>query len=103
MFYCAAFLVLSLIGIQVSTEPLGREQNVCRLPASSGPCYGYFENYHFNRRSGKCEKFVYGGCQGNANNFETLMECERECIGNVFSKRDLREILKRNVPQQVRQ
>ncbi|XP_052096361.1 isoinhibitor K-like [Mytilus californianus] len=102
MFHCVTFLVLSLIGIQVSSEPLGLERNVCWLPASSGPCYGYFNKYYFNKRSGKCEKFVYGGCQGNANNFETLMDCEIECIGNVFSKRGLREILKGSVPQQVR-
>lgn len=29
--------------------------------------------------SGQCEKFVYGGCGGNENNYNTLEECELAC------------------------
>uniref|UniRef100_A0A670Z337 BPTI/Kunitz inhibitor domain-containing protein n=1 Tax=Pseudonaja textilis TaxID=8673 RepID=A0A670Z337_PSETE len=27
------------------------------------------------------QKFLYGGCGGNANNFKTIKECESTCAG----------------------
>lgn len=53
---------------------------VCDLPPEGGPCYGYIPRYFFNATSKKCEEFVYGGCQGNGNNFETIESCENKCI-----------------------
>ena len=32
--------------------------------------------------SGVCEEFIYGGCGGNENNFETLEECNQQCNPN---------------------
>lgn len=29
--------------------------------------------------SGNCQAFVYGGCEGNANRFESTEQCERHC------------------------
>ncbi|KAL1486611.1 hypothetical protein MTO96_046880 [Rhipicephalus appendiculatus] len=55
---------------------------VCELPKKVGPCYAYVPRYYYNTTTDTCEKFVYGGCQGNANNFETLKECETRCGGN---------------------
>jgi hypothetical protein len=53
--------------------------DLCALPPVAGSCEAYFERYYFNAESGACEKFVYGGCGGNANNFETQAECESAC------------------------
>ncbi|KHJ42566.1 Kunitz/Bovine pancreatic trypsin inhibitor domain protein [Trichuris suis] len=39
----------------------------------------YFTKYYYNKESKKCETFVYGGCQGNENRFDTLEECEAKC------------------------
>ncbi|XP_063438104.1 cysteine-rich motor neuron 1 protein-like isoform X1 [Mytilus trossulus] len=52
----------------------------CRLPKLPGPCKASFPRYYFNLETGKCDKFIYGGCQGNANNFELLTECQDKCI-----------------------
>ncbi|XP_046577529.1 BPTI/Kunitz domain-containing protein-like [Haliotis rubra] len=58
--------------------------DVCLLPKDPGNCYGYFLKYYFNSRTCLCEKFVYGGCPGNANNFDTLEDCRRRCGGGVL-------------------
>jgi len=49
----------------------------------SGPCMALMHRYGFDKESGKCKKFIYGGCRGNANNFKSLEECERACEGIV--------------------
>ena len=57
----------------------GAQTNICALPADAGPCEGYFPHYFHNDTTGQCELFVWGGCEGNANRFETLAECEAAC------------------------
>ncbi|XP_054710524.1 actinia tenebrosa protease inhibitors-like [Uloborus diversus] len=54
-------------------------EDICELPSESGKCLIYFIRYFFNKDTGSCEKFIYGGCQGNENNFETVEECEQTC------------------------
>merc|ERR1712142_155145 len=48
----------------------------CGLPKVVGHCYAYFRKYYFNSATGKCTKFIYGGCGGNANRFDTKEECQ---------------------------
>ncbi|GAA57383.1 kunitz-type serine protease inhibitor 6, partial [Clonorchis sinensis] len=45
-----------------------------------GPCKGHMPQVFFNRTSGACEDFIYGGCAGNANRFGTVAECELACL-----------------------
>ena len=35
--------------------------------------------WYFNKKSGTCEEFSYGGCSGNDNNFMTKSECLSKC------------------------
>uniref|UniRef100_A0A8W8NSH9 Uncharacterized protein n=1 Tax=Magallana gigas TaxID=29159 RepID=A0A8W8NSH9_MAGGI len=56
----------------------------CELPVVSGPCKARIPRYYFNRRTGRCETFFYGGCCGNANNFETLSACTSTCQSNYY-------------------
>ncbi|XP_031572468.1 BPTI/Kunitz domain-containing protein-like [Actinia tenebrosa] len=53
--------------------------NICLLPKVVGPCEALIPRYYYNSETKQCEKFFYGGCQGNANNFVTLEECEKTC------------------------
>ncbi|XP_069957540.1 kielin/chordin-like protein isoform X2 [Cherax quadricarinatus] len=51
----------------------------CFLKADSGHCFGYFIKFTYNSASRQCKEFVYGGCGGNRNRFETLQECQTTC------------------------
>ena len=53
--------------------------DICSLPAQVGPCDALFYRYHYNTSTRICERFVYGGCQGNQNNFQTAGDCYRRC------------------------
>jgi hypothetical protein len=51
----------------------------CTLPADSGPCDGVFPRWYYDYVEGRCSPFQWGGCEGNANNFETLEQCLAAC------------------------
>ncbi|TDH07167.1 hypothetical protein EPR50_G00120860 [Perca flavescens] len=53
---------------------------LCALKDEPGPCKAIKDRYFFNVDTGHCELFEYGGCGGNANNFETLDACEEMCV-----------------------
>ncbi|CAL1590004.1 unnamed protein product [Knipowitschia caucasica] len=57
-----------------------RHTAVCLLPVEEGPCRGDLQRFYYNTLSQKCERFYYGGCQGNANNFRTYQECHKTCF-----------------------
>ena len=61
------------------------------MPAETGICRAAFDRYFFNSETCQCEVFIWGGCGGNANKFETLAECESaaeecdcECDGYIY-------------------
>ena len=51
------------------------------LPVAKGPCKAGFKRYYYNSTLKQCQKFAYGGCLGNANNFLDLPSCLRHCAG----------------------
>ncbi|KAM3180633.1 KappaPI-actitoxin-Avd3b [Hymenolepis weldensis] len=52
----------------------------CNLPIDAGRCMAYFPRWGFDRSSGRCIPFIYGGCKGNQNNFHSIEECESLCL-----------------------
>ncbi|KHJ84558.1 Kunitz/Bovine pancreatic trypsin inhibitor domain protein [Oesophagostomum dentatum] len=54
---------------------------VCTLPIKSGPCLAFFPKYAYDSSQKRCVRFIYGGCQGNGNNFDSLEECQSTCMG----------------------
>ena len=58
---------------------IDQNDDICNLPTEVGPCAEHTQRYTFNRSTGRCEAFYYGGCYGNANNFERLEDCQRRC------------------------
>ncbi|XP_021363832.1 papilin-like [Mizuhopecten yessoensis] len=58
------------------------EDDICNLPKETGPCRGLFSRFAYNDVTQSCEEFVYGGCGGNANRFDTMVDCETQCLPN---------------------
>uniref|UniRef100_V5GQ85 BPTI/Kunitz inhibitor domain-containing protein n=1 Tax=Ixodes ricinus TaxID=34613 RepID=V5GQ85_IXORI len=51
----------------------------CTLPWDDGPCRARIPSFYFDHVTKKCHVFMYGGCGGNGNNFETQEECLEKC------------------------
>ena len=64
----------------------GGGAGICTLPIDPGRCEAYFPSFGFSAADGNCQPFVYGGCDGNSNRFETLAECEAQCGGGTLSR-----------------
>jgi len=57
----------------------------CSLPLKEGPCNAKFYRFFYNLQTKRCSVFVYGGCRGNNNNFESAEECQNACGGVGFN------------------
>ncbi|XP_060754627.1 amyloid beta (A4) precursor protein a isoform X2 [Neoarius graeffei] len=62
-----------------SVEEVVRE--VCWANAETGPCRAMFSRWYFVKEEGRCAPFIYGGCGGNRNNFESEEYCLSVCGG----------------------
>ena len=58
--------------------------SICDLPKKVGPCNASFPRYFYNQQTHQCELFIYGGCQGNENNFASESECVQNCQNMNF-------------------
>lgn len=60
--------------------PLKLVHAFCAFKADDGPCKAMLKRFFFNVHTQQCEEFIYGGCEGNQNRFESLEECKEKCI-----------------------
>ncbi|GCB78354.1 hypothetical protein scyTo_0019396 [Scyliorhinus torazame] len=54
----------------------------CNAPKKVGNCRAAFPRWYFDTRTQTCTKFTYGGCKGNANNYESEHDCIAACAGH---------------------
>ncbi|KAE8282369.1 Collagen alpha-1(XXVIII) chain Precursor [Larimichthys crocea] len=52
----------------------------CSQSLDPGPCREYVVRWYYDREANACAQFWFGGCQGNANNFETEAKCRSSCV-----------------------
>lgn len=60
--------------------------NRCYQPIRVGPCRAAFPRFAYSRSRRRCVAFTYGGCSGNRNRFNTMMECRLNCERGRQSK-----------------
>ncbi|CAF4964358.1 unnamed protein product [Rotaria sp. Silwood1] len=65
-------------------SPKGIE--VCLLPKITGPCHAASNRYYYDRDKKECQLFHYGGCNGNANNYESIEKCQSTCVKETVGK-----------------
>uniref|UniRef100_F5GTK6 Guianensin n=1 Tax=Simulium guianense TaxID=445764 RepID=VKGUA_SIMGU len=58
------------------------DEDVCSLPMNDGLCRALHKRYYYDSATKTCKMFYYGGCAGNANNFETKRACAEKCYKN---------------------
>ncbi|XP_016060269.1 PREDICTED: WAP four-disulfide core domain protein 6A-like [Miniopterus natalensis] len=58
---------------------LDLKEDICSLPKIVGPCLAHFPCWWYNTETQACSKFIYGGCQGNNNNFQSESICKVIC------------------------
>ena len=75
--------LIDIVTLSIKISLTGR----CSLPKVVGPCKAAFPRWFFNTKTRRCERFIYGGCQGNANNFNSLAECLNTCSKPSYIKR----------------
>lgn len=63
-----------------ATSQQEANQDPCSSAPVVGPCKGTFPRWYYDREAGECKHFLYGGCQGNHNNFLQELDCVTECI-----------------------
>ncbi|XP_021057219.1 papilin isoform X1 [Mus pahari] len=59
----------------------------CLLPSAQGSCGDWAARWYFVGSVGRCNRFWYGGCHGNANNFASEQECMNACRGQHGPRR----------------
>lgn len=58
----------------------------CYLDKQQGPCKQALNRLYYDPRANTCKEFIYGGCEGNDNNFNTFEECENACVRKTPGK-----------------
>ncbi|XP_030193074.1 kunitz-type protease inhibitor 2 [Gadus morhua] len=57
------------------------DKDQCRRRMKVGSCKAAFPRFYYDMSTQSCRKFIYGGCESNGNNFESVQECETACEG----------------------
>ncbi|XP_019740570.1 kunitz-type protease inhibitor 1-like isoform X2 [Hippocampus comes] len=62
----------------------------CTEPPQTGPCRASLTRWYYNPLNTRCQRFTYGGCHGNDNNFAQETQCDASCHGvterDVFAR-----------------
>ncbi|KRF98812.1 uncharacterized protein Dwil_GK27655 [Drosophila willistoni] len=49
-------------------------------PSEVGPCKASFQMWRYIKEINACEEFIYGGCRGTRNLFDSEKDCIKQCL-----------------------
>ncbi|XP_071814642.1 tissue factor pathway inhibitor-like isoform X2 [Apostichopus japonicus] len=79
----AVAIVCSLAqSVNIETRGVNRAagmKDICRLRPRTGRCKANLQRWFYSPAERRCKPFVYGGCDGNNNNFLSVGECNFTC------------------------
>ncbi|KAH7981983.1 hypothetical protein HPB52_002495 [Rhipicephalus sanguineus] len=52
----------------------------CTLKKDPGNCEDASTKWYYDSKTNSCKLFVYGGCDGNDNRFDTEAKCKTACV-----------------------
>ncbi|KRJ97219.1 male accessory gland serine protease inhibitor [Drosophila yakuba] len=78
-------LILLFVFIALASDSMALKNEICGLSHSqigSGIywCYARITSWSYDSDNKECVEFIYGGCGGNANNFNFKEECIEKCV-----------------------
>nr|AUF41096.1 protease inhibitor-like protein [Anastrepha fraterculus] len=76
---CILF-VFSIIALLLCSTVQAVDKSACSQPREIGPCRKADPKFFYNSEKKACEDFLYGGCKGNDNRFDTKEEYEKTCL-----------------------
>ncbi|EPQ20065.1 Kunitz-type protease inhibitor 2 [Myotis brandtii] len=56
-------------------------EEYCTAKVATGPCSASFPCWYFDAKNNSCDRFIYGGCWGNKNNYLSEEACLSRCLG----------------------
>ncbi|KAH8392557.1 hypothetical protein KR215_011135 [Drosophila sulfurigaster] len=75
------FLLVAVLFLAFVASSFAFKNVSCYEPVSNrGYCFGFYKLWSFDYTTGQCVPFVYGGCGGNNNRFESREQCEFLCF-----------------------
>uniref|UniRef100_A0A3B4BBV8 BPTI/Kunitz inhibitor domain-containing protein n=1 Tax=Periophthalmus magnuspinnatus TaxID=409849 RepID=A0A3B4BBV8_9GOBI len=79
---CGLFVLLSLLLVYlfIFSESESFYCHRCGQSLDPGPCRQYVVRWYYDPEANSCAQFWFGGCQGNANNFESESWCRKTCV-----------------------
>ncbi|XP_016982785.1 male accessory gland serine protease inhibitor-like [Drosophila rhopaloa] len=78
-------LILVFMFIALVASSLGLKNEICGLPHSFDgngriSCDAYIPSWSYDSGNNECIEFIFGGCGGNANRFDSKEICEKKCL-----------------------
>lgn len=92
----------NFMNVEDCQNSCGNSQDTCSLPSVRGTCDQNQTKWYYEAHNERCTTFVYSGCEGNTNNFDSREECEHRCQPtkpsyNTDSPIDLSNVSKKTV------
>lgn len=71
--------------------PVASDSDICNLDVDYGSCQSYVHKWHYDKITRNCKTFVFGGCEGNGNKFDSEVECMNACAADHVTKPPVNE------------